>query len=154
MPSILLCHRRGMWFCPFASVCRKRTPSSNVVIWVLTIITEYTGSPSLPHTHIAFPGRARASDSTLITNGRPLHFQSRTMPFQELLKRQDQVYFDRTHYISKLEDLHTAILFCRPRRFGKSLTISMLQHFHGLQFAREHQSLYKVSTHILGYHWY
>jgi hypothetical protein len=73
------------------------------------------------------------------------------MAFRELLQREGQVYFDRTRYISKLEDLDTFILFCRPRRFGKSLTISMLEHFHGLQYAGEHQSLYKVCDNILSY---
>ena len=57
----------------------------------------------------------------------------------------NQAYFDRTRYISVLEDLDNFVLFCRPRRFGKSLTISMLEHFHGLQNADEHQTFYQVS---------
>jgi hypothetical protein len=43
-----------------------------------------------------------------------------------------------------LEDTGQYVLFCRPRRFGKSLTISMLEHFHGLQNADEHQTFYQV----------
>ncbi|RPA91673.1 hypothetical protein L873DRAFT_1818968, partial [Choiromyces venosus 120613-1] len=41
------------------------------------------------------------------------------------------VYFDRTRYLSTLDSIRVrAILFLRPRRFGKSLTLSMLEHFH------------------------
>jgi len=71
------------------------------------------------------------------------------MSFQKLLQRESQAYFDRTRYISKIHELHTFVLFCRPRRFGKSLTISMLEHFHGLQYADEHQTLYQVCDYIL-----
>jgi Predicted AAA-ATPase len=51
--------------------------------------------------------------------------------------------------LSRHEDLDAFILFYRPRRFGKSLTISMLEHFHGLQYAGEHQSLYKVCISLI-----
>jgi hypothetical protein len=73
------------------------------------------------------------------------------MKFQDLLQRGGQAYFDRTRYISILNDLDTFILFCRPRRFGKSLTISMLEHFHGLQYADDHREFYKVCDYILDY---
>lgn len=73
------------------------------------------------------------------------------MRFQDLLQREGQVYFDRTGYIAKLEKLHPSVLFCRPCRFGKSLTISMLEHFHGLQYAGEHDLLYEVCDNILDY---
>ena len=63
----------------------------------------------------------------------------------------NQAYFDRTRYISVLEDSDKCILFCRPRRFGKSLTISMLEHFHGLQYANEHQTFYQVCNILLDY---
>jgi hypothetical protein len=63
----------------------------------------------------------------------------------------NQAYFDRTRYISVLEDLDKCILFCRPRRFGKSLTISMLEHFHGLQYADKHQTWYQVCDRLLEY---
>jgi hypothetical protein len=66
------------------------------------------------------------------------------MPFPELLQKEGQAYFDRTRYIFKLQELGSCILFCRPRRFGKSFTVSMLKHFHDLQYANEHETLYKV----------
>ncbi|KAG0136191.1 hypothetical protein HOY82DRAFT_625832 [Tuber indicum] len=42
-------------------------------------------------------------------------------------------YFDRTKYITLLDSpANDIILFLRPRRFGKSLTLSMLDHFHSV----------------------
>ncbi|KAF8432162.1 hypothetical protein BGX38DRAFT_1276921 [Terfezia claveryi] len=98
----------------------------------------------LPHTHTApSPKRARVGDSSLIINGELEYFRSGAKAFSDLVQREGQAYFDRTRYISKLHKLDDFILFCRPRRFGKSLTVSMLEHFYGLQYADEHQSFYK-----------
>ena len=42
------------------------------------------------------------------------------------------VYVDKTHFIPKLEKLGRAYFLTRPRRFGKSLFLSMLQaYFEG-----------------------
>ncbi|KAF8433982.1 hypothetical protein BGX38DRAFT_181858 [Terfezia claveryi] len=99
---------------------------------------------SPPHAHTApSPKRARVGDSSLIINGELKYFRSGAKAFSDLVQREGQAYFDRTRYISKLHELDKFILFCRPRRFGKSLTVSMLEHFYGLQYADEHQSLYK-----------
>jgi hypothetical protein len=74
------------------------------------------------------------------------------MAFSDLLQKDGQAYFDRTRYIFTLHELDSFILFCRPPRFGKSLTVSMLEHFHGLQYAGEHGSLYKVCNKVPIYH--
>ena len=104
------------------------------------------------HIHAASsPTRSRVDGSSLTINGDLRHFQSEGASFPSLLTTKGQAYFDRTRYILKLHNLHTSILFCRPRRFGKSLTVSMLEHFHGLQYAGEHQSLYEVCNNILNY---
>ena len=42
-------------------------------------------------------------------------------------------YQDRTAYIRKLETMPRLIYFLRPRRFGKSLFVSMLEHYYGLE---------------------
>jgi hypothetical protein len=88
--------------------------------------------------------RTRVDTSSLIINGKLERLQSGSASFPAIFTRNNQAYFDRTRYISVLEDLDDIILFCRPRRFGKSLTISMLEHFHGLQNADEHQTFYQV----------
>src|SRR2546423_3379316 len=125
---------------------------------VVLFTNRYTADPktrkrkSPPHTDIApSPKRTRVGDSSLIINGDLEHFRSGSKDFSHLLRKEGQAYFDRTGYIFKLHKLDDSILFCRPRRFGKSLTVSMLEHFHGLQYADEHQSLYKVCNNILNY---
>ena len=120
---------------------------------------EHTADPktgkrkSPPYTDIApLPKRIQVGNSSLIINGKLKYFQSGLDEnFSKLLRKEGQAYFDRTRYIFKLHELHTSILFCRPRRFGKTLTVSMLEHFHGLQYAGEHQSVYKVCNNILNY---
>ncbi|MGL5087371.1 MAG: AAA family ATPase, partial [Clostridium sp.] len=43
------------------------------------------------------------------------------------------IYVDKTNYIEKLEKLHDKyIFFLRPRRFGKSLFISMLENYYDI----------------------
>jgi hypothetical protein len=54
------------------------------------------------------------------------------------------IYWDKTMFVHKFEKLPQTQLSCRPRRFGKSFTITMLKHFHGLEFRAEHDELFKV----------
>jgi len=52
-------------------------------------------------------------------------------------------YVDRTHYIALLETLGEPYLFLvRPRRFGKSLFVSSLEHYYGLQHKDKFQQLF------------
>ena len=45
--------------------------------------------------------------------------------------RKDNCYFvDKTTFIPKLEAANMFFFFFRPRRFGKSLTLTMLQHYY------------------------
>lgn len=51
------------------------------------------------------------------------------------LVRDGYHYVDRTPFLAQLEQLNERYLFyLRPRRFGKSLFISLLQHYYGLEF--------------------
>jgi len=44
-------------------------------------------------------------------------------------------YVDKTKYIETIENEHeTFIFFLRPRRFGKSLFVSMLEYYYGIQY--------------------
>ncbi len=47
----------------------------------------------------------------------------------------ENAYFvDKTHFITKLEELNFKnLFFLRPRRFGKSLHLSMLEYYYGIQ---------------------
>jgi hypothetical protein len=52
-------------------------------------------------------------------------------------------YQDRTSYFHVLEDWGpTYLLYLRPRRFGKSLWISTLQYYYGLQFKDDFEALF------------
>ena len=43
--------------------------------------------------------------------------------------REDNYYYvDKTRFIEKVEKSNRYFFFIRPRRFGKSLTLSMLRH--------------------------
>jgi hypothetical protein len=47
----------------------------------------------------------------------------------------DGYYVDKTEFIPRLESLnYPNIFFLRPRRFGKSLHLSMLEYYYGIQY--------------------
>jgi len=60
------------------------------------------------------------------------------------LRRKGSYYIDRTSYIEALEADNAAeyILFLRPRRFGKSLWVSTLQHYYGVEYKDDFQRLF------------
>ena len=52
-------------------------------------------------------------------------------------------YVDRTSYIETLEQLgDNVILFIRPRRFGKSLFVSMLQYYYGMEYRGDFEDIF------------
>jgi Predicted AAA-ATPase len=52
-------------------------------------------------------------------------------------------YQDRTHYIQTLENWNsTYLLYLRPRRFGKSLLISTLHYYYGVQYQNDFKVLF------------
>ena len=96
--------------------------------------------------------RTWIDNSSLVINGELRSFES-TASFSNILRTEGQAYFDRTRYISTIESFAEGgpVLFLRPRRFGKSLTVSMLEHFHGFRYANVHESFYKVCNHVLDF---
>ncbi len=58
------------------------------------------------------------------------------------LRAEGQLYLDRTEHIRKQEDLGKALLFLRPRRFGKSLWLSVLEAYYDLRTAADHEMLF------------
>jgi len=64
--------------------------------------------------------------------------------FSDIRQLPGLAYFDKTEYIPVLEKGSLVQLVCRPRRFGKSLTVSVLQYFHGCQFRNQYDQLFKV----------
>ncbi len=52
-------------------------------------------------------------------------------------------YVDKTFFITELEDSNfPGIFFLRPRRFGKSLHLSMLEYYYGKQYREKFQTLF------------
>jgi Predicted AAA-ATPase len=51
-------------------------------------------------------------------------------------------YIDRTPYIPLLEELGQQVLFLRPRRFGKSLLLSMLENYYDVAKADEFERIF------------
>ena len=45
------------------------------------------------------------------------------------------LYLDRTALLPTLEQAGEQLLFLRPRRFGKSLLVSLLKHYYDLRQA-------------------
>lgn len=51
-------------------------------------------------------------------------------------------YVDKTHFIQTLEDFnHKVLFFLRPRRFGKSLFLSMLEYYYGIEHKAKFDAL-------------
>ncbi|KAG0305521.1 hypothetical protein BGZ98_004001 [Dissophora globulifera] len=64
--------------------------------------------------------------------------------FEAIRTNLQYAYFDRTRYISVLESfLEDVLLFLRPRRFGKSLFLSTLAHFHGVEHEQNYKELFQ-----------
>ena len=59
------------------------------------------------------------------------------------VRRDDCYYVDKTRYIEEIERANKFFFFIRPRRFGKSLTMSMLQHYYDVNDADKFDMLYK-----------
>ena len=57
--------------------------------------------------------------------------------------REDNYYYvDKTRFIEKIENSNRYFFFIRPRRFGKSLTLSMLRHYYDINAADKFERLY------------
>ena len=57
--------------------------------------------------------------------------------------REDNCYYvDKTRFIEKVERANKYFFFIRPRRFGKSLTMSMLRHYYDVNQTDKFERLY------------
>lgn len=71
---------------------------------------------------------------------------NKAMPIgvEDFKKVRENYYFvDKTDFIRQLIDAHSAVtLITRPRRFGKTLTLSMLKYFFSIDRKKESQGLF------------
>lgn len=73
---------------------------------------------------------------------------SKTSNFASLIE-ENAFYVDKTGFIPKLELISDKFLFfLRPRRFGKSLLLSMLEHYYGIQHKDRFDKLF--DTYFIG----
>jgi len=64
-------------------------------------------------------------------------------PHYGTLVSSDSYYVDKTPFIHKLEAQNSPnLFFLRPRRFGKSLFLSMLEHYYGIQHNERFDELF------------
>ena len=58
------------------------------------------------------------------------------------LRRDGYYYVDKTEYLAQMEARDSFIFFVRPRRFGKSLFISMLENYYDLNRKKDFSKLF------------
>jgi len=58
------------------------------------------------------------------------------------VNRDDYYYIDKTNFIKKIENDADFLFFLRPRRFGKSLTISMLEYYYDIYYKDEFENTF------------
>ena len=61
--------------------------------------------------------------------------------FEDVIER-DCYYVDKTPFIEKIEESNMYFFFIRPRRFGKSLTLSMLENYYDINKKDKFESLF------------
>ena len=59
-----------------------------------------------------------------------------------VIRRDDCYYVDKTRFIPMIEEADKFFFFIRPRRFGKSLTVSMLQHYYDIRAKDKFDALF------------
>lgn len=59
-----------------------------------------------------------------------------------VIRRDDYYYVDKTSFIPLIERSDRFFFFIRPRRFGKSLTLNMLQHYYGVNAKDKFDALF------------
>ena len=60
----------------------------------------------------------------------------------EAIREEDCYYVDKTPFIEDIEDSNKYFFYIRPRRFGKTLTLSMLEHYYDINKKDKFESLF------------
>ena len=61
--------------------------------------------------------------------------------FEDVIK-EDCYFVDKTPFIENIEESNKYFFFIRPRRFGKSLTLSMLENYYDINKKDKFESLF------------
>ena len=68
----------------------------------------------------------------------------------KLLKTENYYFIDKTNYIEECERYGRFLMFLRPRRFGKSLFVAILEAYYDIYFKDEFEAIFK-DTYILNH---
>ena len=68
----------------------------------------------------------------------------------KLLKTENYYFIDKTNYIEECEKYGRFLMFLRPRRFGKSLFVAILEAYYDIYFKDEFDNIFK-DTYILNH---
>ncbi len=60
----------------------------------------------------------------------------------EDIRERDCYYVDKTPFIEEIEEANKYFFFIRPRRFGKSLTLSMLENYYDINKRDKFEKLF------------
>ncbi len=58
------------------------------------------------------------------------------------IRKGNYLYIDKTKYVKQLEEIGNYIFFIRPRRFGKSLFLSLLENYYDINTRSEFDKLF------------
>ncbi len=61
----------------------------------------------------------------------------------KLIKKENYYYVDKTQFIQKIEDSSRYLFFIRPRRFGKSLWLSLMENYYDISKKENFDELFK-----------
>ena len=59
-----------------------------------------------------------------------------------VIRRDDSYYVDKIRFIPMIEEADKFFFFIRPCRFGKSLTVNMLQHYYDILAKNKFDALF------------
>jgi len=59
------------------------------------------------------------------------------------IRTENYYYIDKTHFLEKLEDEQNFLYFLRPRRFGKSLTLAMIEAYFDVYYKEQFDEIFK-----------
>ena len=62
------------------------------------------------------------------------------------IRRQNYYYVDKTRFITDIEKAPAFLFFIRPRRFGKSLWLSVLQSYYDLTYKDRFEDIFKGTS--------
>lgn len=100
------------------------------------------------------PGPARSSNRRLERPRKEKIFEekeAKTIPYgvgsYEQIRKRNFYYVDKTSYLPEIEKAGMYLFFIRPRRFGKTLFLSMLETYYDVN-EKENFALYFAGTHI------